>query len=123
MTSPEPDEILESFYRRVRPGGRGWRRIAVKAGFGEEGIEGGALPWTNWIAGIVAVYSTLFGIGKLVFGETMVGLALLVIALAAFAWISRSFRGAGSSGAGAETDRSVASRAQAAETAAAAALP
>ena len=28
------------------------------------GIPGGALAWTNWIAGIVAVYSTLFGIGK-----------------------------------------------------------
>ena len=41
-----------------------------KAGFGREGIPGGALAWTNWIAGIVAVYSTLFGIGKLIFGET-----------------------------------------------------
>ena len=73
MTSPEPDAILESFYRRVRPGGRGWRRIAEKAGFGAEGIEGGALAWTNWIAGIVAVYSTLFGIGKIIFGETRDG--------------------------------------------------
>jgi len=92
MTSPEPDSILESFYKRVRPGGPGWRRVAEKAGFGAEGIEGGALAWTNWIAGIVAVYTTLFGIGKLVFGETMTGLILLAVAVAAFAWIARSFR-------------------------------
>ena len=92
MTSPEPDSILDSFYKRVRPGGPGWKRVAERAGFGAEGIEGGILPWTNWIAGIVAVYTTLFGIGKIIFGETMVGLILLLVAGAAFTWISRSFR-------------------------------
>jgi Na+/proline symporter len=91
-TSPEPDSVLEAFYRRVRPGGPGWRRIAEKAGFGREGIPGGALAWTNWIAGIVAVYCTLFGIGKMIFGQTAVALTLLAIAAAAFAWIARSFR-------------------------------
>jgi solute:Na+ symporter, SSS family len=34
MTAPEPDTVLQSFYKRVRPGGRGWRRISVAAGFG-----------------------------------------------------------------------------------------
>jgi SSS family solute:Na+ symporter len=91
-TSAEPDSVLEAFYRRVRPGGPGWRRIAEKAGFGREGIPGGALAWTNWIAGIVAVYCTLFGIGKMIFGEIAVALTLLAIAAAAFAWIARSFR-------------------------------
>ena len=92
MTSPEPDSVLEAFYRRVRPGGPGWRRIAEKAGFGREGIPGGALAWTNWIAGIVAVYSTLFGIGKLIFGNTVQAVTMLSVALAAFLWIARSFR-------------------------------
>jgi SSS family solute:Na+ symporter len=91
-TSAEPDSVLEAFYRRVRPGGPGWRRIAEKAGFGREGIPGGALAWTNWIAGIVAVYCTLFGIGKLIFGEIGVAVTLLAIAAAAFGWIARSFR-------------------------------
>jgi hypothetical protein len=40
----------------------------------------------------VAVYSTLFGIGKVVFGELSSGLILLAIAIAAFAWIARSLR-------------------------------
>jgi Na+/proline symporter len=92
MTSPEPDSILDSFYRRVRPGGPGWRKVAERNGFGAEGIEGGILPWTNWIAGIVAVYCTLFGIGKIIFGETMTGVILLVVAAIAGYWISRSFR-------------------------------
>jgi Na+/proline symporter len=91
LTKPEPDAVLDAFYRRVRPGGRGWRRVAERLGYGRESIPGGALAWTNWIAGIVAVYSTLFGLGKLVFGQLGMGLGLLAVAVVAFAWIARSF--------------------------------
>jgi len=92
LTSPEPNATLDAFYRRVRPGGPGWRQVSERLGFGRESIPGGALAWTNWIAGIIAVYATLFGLGKLVFGEMGAGLGLLAIATAAFAWIARSFR-------------------------------
>ena len=92
MTKPEPDAKLEAFYQRVRPGGPGWRRIAAQLGYAGETIPGGALAWTNWLAGIIAVYSSLFGIGKLIFGETTTGVVMLVIAVVAFAWIARAFR-------------------------------
>jgi solute:Na+ symporter, SSS family len=92
VTKPEPESVLRAFYTRVRPGGPGWARISQAAGFGREAIPGGALAWTNWIAGIVAVYATLFGIGKLVFGEVGAGVGLLALALVAFLWIARSFQ-------------------------------
>jgi Na+/proline symporter len=92
LTKPEPDAVLESFYRRVRPGGPGWATVSQRLGFGREPIPGGALAWTNWIAGIVAVYTSLFGIGKLVFGFTGTGLVMLAVAAAAFYWIARAFR-------------------------------
>jgi hypothetical protein len=38
------------------------------------------------------VYSSLFGIGKLVLGDVVQGLVLLVMAVVSFAWIARSFR-------------------------------
>jgi Na+/proline symporter len=91
-TKPEPDRVLESFYRRVRPGGPGWAVVSERIGFGRETIPGGALAWTNWIAGIVAVYSSLFGIGKLILGNMVPGLIMLAIAVVAFSWIARSFR-------------------------------
>jgi Na+/proline symporter len=94
LTRPEPDAVLDAFYRRVRPGGPGWARVSARLGFGREPIPGGALAWTNWIAGIVAVYATLFGIGKVIFGYTGAGVAMLAVAAAAFYWISRSFRAA-----------------------------
>jgi hypothetical protein len=92
VTAPEPEAKLQSFYQRVRPGGPGWARVSESLGYGREQIPGGALAWTNWIAGIVAVYSSLFGIGKIILGEVGVGIAMLVLAVIAFAWIARSFR-------------------------------
>jgi solute:Na+ symporter, SSS family len=92
LTAPESPAVLERFYRRVRPGGPGWADVSQRLGFGREPIPGGALQWTNWIAGVIAVYTTLFGIGKVVFGDWTTGLVLLAVAAVAFAWIARSFR-------------------------------
>ena len=91
-TPPESDTVLDAFYRRVRPGGPGWITVSTRLGFGREPIPGGALAWTNWLAGIIAVYATLFGLGKLIFGYIGSGLALMIIAALAFAWIARTFR-------------------------------
>lgn len=91
-TASVPEPTLIAFYRRVRPGGPGWRRVAIAAGYGPEPISGGALNWTNWIAGVVAVYATLFGVGRLLFGETLSGLLFLALAVAAFAWIAVNFQ-------------------------------
>ncbi len=98
LTKPESDATLDRFYRRVRPGGPGWAQVSSRLGFGREPIPGGALQWTNWIAGVVAVYATLFGLGKVIFGNVVSGLVTLLIAAAAFAWIARSFRSEESEG-------------------------
>jgi solute:Na+ symporter, SSS family len=92
LTQPEPASVLDTFYERVRPGGPGWLAVSTRLGYGREGIPGGRLAWTNWLAGIVAVYAALFGVGKLLFGEGLSGAVLLIIAALAFAWIARSFR-------------------------------
>ena len=85
--------MLDSFYQRVRPGGRGWLPVSTRLGYGREEIPGGRLAWTNWIAGIIAVYGSLFGIGKLVFGEVLTGAIMVLVSILAFAWIARSFGG------------------------------
>ena len=92
FTKPEPQTVLQAFYQRVRPGGPGWKRVSESLGLGVERVSGGRLAWANWLAGVVAVYATLFGIGKIIFGDTIPGLGLLALALAAFLWIARAFR-------------------------------
>ncbi|MDP9177738.1 MAG: hypothetical protein M3O61_08665, partial [Gemmatimonadota bacterium] len=60
--------------------------------------------------GIIAVYATLFGIGKVIFGEMMQAVIMLVVALAAFLWIARSFRQEEGPGGAAENASSMSPR-------------
>ena len=92
LTRPETDAVLEGFYRRVRPGGPGWYAVAERLGYGREGVDGGALNWTNWVAGIAAVYSSLFGTGKLIFGEWGEAAVFFAIAGLSFSWIARNLK-------------------------------
>ena len=92
LTRPEAPETLERFYQRARPGGPGWRAVAARLGFAEDRIPGGALSWVNWVAGWLAVYATLFGIGQLVIGTFGRALAFLVAAALLFALIARNLR-------------------------------
>ena len=40
----------------------------------------------------MAVYATLFGIGKIIFGELALGLGLLAVAGGAFVWIAKALK-------------------------------
>ena len=93
MTAPETDATLDAFYCACGRAGPGWARVSERLGFGRESIPGGALAWTNWIAGIVAVYCHSVRHRKDRFRRTRRRASiLLVIAVVAFAWIARSFR-------------------------------
>ncbi|MGQ0812846.1 MAG: sodium:solute symporter family protein [Gemmatimonadota bacterium] len=92
MTAPTARATLQSFYQRVRPGGPGWRPVQRELGLPAEPIAGGALSWINWAAGVLAVYSTLFGIGKLIFGPRISAVIYLAVAAMAFALISRNLK-------------------------------
>ena len=92
LTSPESPETLERFYRRVRPGGAGWRRIAERLGYGNDQIPGGVLSWVNWVAGVVAVYSAVFAVGAMVTGSPAQGWAYAALAIGAFVLIQRNLR-------------------------------
>ena len=86
-TRPEPEEHLLAFYRRVRPDGPGWGPIARLAGGPPPGPIRGLL--VDWLAGCVLVYSTLFGMGSLLFGVYAQGAAWLAAAAVAIAIIYR----------------------------------
>jgi Na+/proline symporter len=49
----------------------------VKSDSGYRGL------FLNWIAGIVLIYSVLFGFGKLILGEHIQGVVCLIVALLA----------------------------------------
>jgi hypothetical protein len=52
------------------------------------------MQFYNWILGCILIYSSLFGIGKLVFKEWWTALAYVVAAIVAGALISRNLSNA-----------------------------
>jgi len=92
LTPPESPETLERFYRRVRPGGAGWRAVATRLGYGNDPIPGGVLSWVNWVAGVVAVYSAVFAVGAMVTGSRAAAWGYSALAIGAFALIQRNLR-------------------------------
>jgi SSS family solute:Na+ symporter len=88
LTPPEREETLVAFYRRTRPSLAGWRAVAARAPEVTPSRDG----WYNlldWVCGVVLIYGWLFGIGKLLFGETLTGVLLLAAGMAAGAVIYR----------------------------------
>ncbi|NPA46495.1 MAG: Na+:solute symporter, partial [Chlorobi bacterium] len=68
LTRPTPREKLYTFYRKVHPGGIGWRKIEAELP-DVKGDRGYSLLFVNWLAGVLMVLSALFGIGKYLFKE------------------------------------------------------
>jgi len=86
FTAPEAKETLLAFYRRVRPSASFWGPIAREA-TDVTPVHDVHRNLLNWVAGCVFVYLTLFGVGKIIFGQTALGLALLGVAAVAAATI------------------------------------
>jgi solute:Na+ symporter, SSS family len=93
MTAPEPEAQLVAFYRRVRPGGPGWRSIARAAGGPPPEPIAGLV--VDWLAGCVLIYAMLFGIGEILLGSYRVAMLYFAAGAAAVTiiWIDLSRRG------------------------------
>jgi solute:Na+ symporter, SSS family len=91
-TAPESESTLDRFYRRVRPGGPGWKPVSSRLGFAGDTIPGGALSWVNWVAGLAAVYCAVVALGAMLTGSGLRGGLYAVAAIAAFALIQRNLR-------------------------------
>jgi solute:Na+ symporter, SSS family len=78
LTRPTDEAVLVSFYRRVRPAGPGWRRVAAAAGLGPS-RDTLAAPILASLLGVAAIYGTLFATGAWLYGRpaqaAMFGLA------------------------------------------------
>jgi len=95
LTPAEPTATLESFYRLVRPDVRGWRPIASSLEYsGQANIPpthdlGRNL--TAWILGCAMVYLCLFGTGKLLLHQPVLGSTLLALSAASAFALYRNF--------------------------------
>ena len=85
ITKPVNEEKLTSFYRQVHPGGIGWKAFSSK----HPDIKpdsGYFVLFVDWALGIILVYMFLFGIGKIILGDYLLGAIYLALGTAA-GWI------------------------------------
>jgi len=76
LTPPEKSGVLESFYRKIRPGGPGWKPIA-KIAPGVRTDKNIGLSIVAVIISSAIIYLALPGVGAVIFGQYLKALALL----------------------------------------------
>jgi Na+/proline symporter len=81
LTKPEPDAVLDSFYRKVAPAPEGWGAVARRVhpdslAHAPLSLKRSAL---SWALGCLCIYASLFAIGQLLLGHAL-GAGLLAAA-------------------------------------------
>lgn len=91
LTSPEKDDVLIQFYNRVKPAGRLWKKVYQKYDLAqsEDSLN---VSLRDWILGVIMIYSFLFAVGNLLFGNLTTGLILLIVSFAVAYLIWRDLR-------------------------------
>ncbi len=87
ITPKENNETLFGFYKKTQPGGPGWKKIIKQAEIEKKTIVSSNAEWTvptgimATITGTIAIYGSLFAIGKFLYGEYIKGVIFLGVAI------------------------------------------
>ena len=76
MTPPDDETTLRKFLKKVNPGGPGWRKFQDLDTMKPWAVPNGIL---SMVLGCIAVYGFLLGVGQVIYGQIILGAALLVI--------------------------------------------
>ncbi len=87
LTPPESDDKLDAFYRRVRPGGPGWRRQRARTGL--EPAQDLSADLRRVVAGLMLLYGLMFLIGGLLFARWGTAALMALSALVGWIWLRR----------------------------------
>lgn len=85
-TKPESKDVLQSFYKKIQPGGPGWAKVVNEAKEDNIEIDTGE-KWsvpsgiTAMLLGVALVYSLMFATGYWIYGRTTSALVLTAIAI------------------------------------------
>jgi Na+/proline symporter len=85
LTKPDDEEILQSFFNRVKPGGPGWKRFMT---LGETTYS--LLPGLGYAAiSAVSIIAFLFGMGQIFFESALLGVGCFVAGIAGIWFVIR----------------------------------
>ena len=85
LTPPESDEVLDEFYRRVRPGGFGWQKQQQRTGISPAQDLGRDI--LKVIAATMLLFGLMFSTGGFLLLQSLTGWISLIIAAIAGFWL------------------------------------
>ena len=98
ITPLEDKEVLREFYKKIQPGGIGWRKIVDDAKKEGVNIEGNKEAWdvptgiVCMVIGCISVYSILFSIGSFLYSKYTVAISLLAISLISLYLLQKAWK-------------------------------
>ena len=87
ITPPSSMETLQNFYKKIQPGGPGWKKVIEESEAKGINISGKKEKWDVpsgilcMLFGSISVYSILFGIGYLLYSKTTTGIIFMLISV------------------------------------------
>ena len=85
LTPPESDVTLDEFYRRVQPGGIGWRKQKERTGI--PAAQNLIQDLLRVIAATLLLFGTMFAIGGFLLLQSMTGFISLIVAVLSGFWL------------------------------------
>ncbi|MBT4113586.1 MAG: Na+:solute symporter [Flavobacteriaceae bacterium] len=85
ITPPSSMDTLQNFYKKIQPGGPGWKKVIEESELKGIAITGKKEKWDVpsgilcMLFGSISVYSILFGIGYILYSQTTTGIIFLTI--------------------------------------------
>ena len=98
VTPPSNIETLQNFYKKIQPGGPGWKKVVNESA--EKGIiiTGKKEKWDVpsgilcMVFGSISVYSILFGIGYILYSKITLGLVFIFISALSVALLMKFWK-------------------------------
>ena len=98
LTPEEDKEVLRDFYKKIQPGGKGWKKVVDQAQ--DDGIDliGKKEAWDVptgilcMVLGCFFIYSILFSIGYLLYSEYTFAIILLTVSIVSLFFLQKAWK-------------------------------
>jgi Na+/proline symporter len=87
LTQPESKEVLQSFYKKIQPGGPGWAKVINDAKAENINLQNNKETWSvpsgilAMLLGCLLIYSCMFATGYWIYGDYKYAIILTITAL------------------------------------------
>jgi SSS family solute:Na+ symporter len=98
LTQPESKEVLQSFYKKIQPGGLGWKKVIIEAKKENKEIANKNQVWSvpsgilAMLLGCLLIYNCMFATGYWIYGDINNATITTILAIISGLLLIRSWK-------------------------------